>query len=149
MNSRLVRHLIANLRRHYNLQGTDILACYDTGLIALFPRHVIEMKYVTVSVSPTHWRELSAKLNQDAHVKHPGSGVPCLKLFGKLYVRSQARVGDMDVEWSKVTLCYTPTARYLRDSFERILMGSRITRDQMEHANNLISKTMSIMSRKL
>lgn len=149
MSPRIVRHLIANLRRHYNLHGTDILACYDTGLVALFDRHAIDLEYATVSVSPSHWRELSAKLAEDAHVKHPGSGVPCLKLFGKLYVRAEARVGDMDVEWSNVTLCYTPTARYLRDSFERILMGSRITRAQMDHANNLISKTMAIMSRKL
>ncbi len=136
MELRKVRHLIANFRRHYNLNGDDILACYDTALVALFGYHTVD--YVTISISPAHWKRLVDKLDLDAQVKHPGSGIPCLKLFNRLYVRSETRVDDSDVVWSKNTHCYTPTAKYLGESFQRILMSSRITKKQMEHANRLV-----------
>lgn len=145
MELRTVRHQIANLRRHYGLHGSDILACYDTALVALFGLHTV--KYVTVSVSPTNWKALSEKVDLDAQVKHPGSGVPCLKLFDNLYVRAESRVGDTDVLWSANTGCYSPTSKYLCDSLQKVVMASKSTKRQIEHANNVLADLSKKMER--
>lgn len=147
MEIRTVRHLIANLRRHYGFSGEDILACYDTAVAALFGSHndlqnLHNMHYVTVSISPSNYKLLKEKVGQDVVCKHPGSNVECLKLFGDLYVRSETRVANQDVKWSKNIGCYTPKADHLVQMMERVTMAASSTKKQIEHANRIITQML-------
>ncbi|ABY62922.1 hypothetical protein ST201phi2-1p089 [Pseudomonas phage 201phi2-1] len=137
MEQRSIRSLIANLKRHYNLMGEEILACYDTAVNGLWS--LTEVKYPTVSVSPSNWKKLADKLDLDAQVKHPGSNVPCLLLFNGLYVRSEARVADCHVLWVSTLGCYCPTSQYLVDSMQRVVMSSKSTKKQIEYANRVLN----------
>lgn len=147
MDTRTARHLISNLRRHYNLQGVDILACYDTAVVALRDRvndiARTQLSYVTVSVSPANFKRLKTMLTPEDIFKHPGSNVECLKLFGRLYVRSEVRVSDENVQWSSSMGCYTLTPDYLIDVMQRVTIAARSSKKQVTHANeilNLLSK---------
>lgn len=139
-----LRHLISNLRRHYNLSGEDILACYDTAVWALFGssndlQNAHDLRYATVSVSPAQFKRLKEQLDESYQCKHPGSNVPCLKFFDdRLYVRSEHRIKDEDVIWSKRTGCYTPVARKLWNQLEAIVMSKSSTRKQLGHANTVL-----------
>lgn len=138
MNSYIVRHLISNLRRHFNIRGEEILACYDTALVILQNNHLA--KHVTVSVSPSNWKKLADRLDLDHLVKHPDIGVVCIKLFGKLYVRSESRVADDSVKWVPSFCCYTPTMGHLLSSMEKVIMGSKSTKKQVAFAENMLAK---------
>lgn len=143
MELKIVRHQISNLRRHYGLHGSDILACYDTALVALFALYAIS--YVTVSISPTNWKKLSVQVDKELHLKHPGTGVPCLKLFDNLYVRAESRVDDTNVQWSTNTGCYTPTSNYLYNSLQQVVMAPKSTKKQIEYAN----KTLALLEKNM
>lgn len=135
MDQRSARHQISNLRRHYGIDGDAMLACYDTAILGLHP--YTEVGYVTVSISPTNWKLLCEKVSEETFVKHPGSNVDCIKLFGKLYVRKESRVNDDNVVWAPNLGCYTPTNRYLRESLDRIMMSASSTKKQLAHATKL------------
>lgn len=137
-----VRHLISNLRRHYNIRGEEILTCYDTAIAALRPYHGIP--YATVSISPKRWTDLH-KRTGDAYVtKHPGSNVECLLLFGSLYVRREARVDDSRVMWCPNTGCYTVGWIHLKESMESIVAGNS-TKKQIKHASNVLSTLATVI----
>lgn len=138
MSTRKIKHLISNLRRHYNLQGQDILTCYDTAFAAIEPDTIIQ--YVTVSVSPSNWKKLSDLLPVETIVKHPGSNVECLKLFDELYVRKETRVADDNVMWLSSVGCYTPTKTYLVESLAKVVMAKASTKKQITHANSILKR---------
>lgn len=135
-----IRHKIANIRRHYGLDGNDMLACYDTAISALIGHHPID--YVTVSISPSNWKDLSNRVDPSCLVKHPGSNVECIRVFNDVYIRKEVRVPDQDVVWSKYIGCFTPTARKLMSSMEAITLAKSSTRKQIEHANRVMTKML-------
>lgn len=141
MNNRTARHYISNLRRHFNLSGEDILACYDTAVQALFDGQ--DLAYVTVSISPTKYRELKAKVATTMVTKHPGSGVECINLFGDLYVRSEARIPDAEVRWSKAIGAYTMTVDGLVKQMEAITLAPSSKKKQIDHANRILTKMLT------
>lgn len=138
MELRTLRHQIANIKRLYNLQGQDILTCYDTAIKAHFG-DVVPTHYGTVSVSPSNYDKLVKMAGSELVVKHPGSNVECIRFFdGKLYVRKEARVSDEDVEWTERTGCYSPTVSYLRLNLEAIIMSSKSTKKQVAYAQAML-----------
>lgn len=135
MNARDAKHHIATMRRHYGLQGEDILACYETAIAAIYPRY--GMPYVTVSVNKPHWDKIRAMLPEEAVVKHPGVNVECLLLFGNVYVRKQARVSDEDIVWSKEFGCYVPGTRFLYNQFQAMITNSSSTKKVIAYGEHL------------
>lgn len=140
MNNRTVKHAIANLRRHYNLKGEDILACYDTAVQALFDGS--DLAYITVSVSPSNYDKLKSLQSEESIVKHPGSNVECIKMFGDMYVRSEARIPDAEVRWSKAIGAYTMTPDGLVKQMEAITLAPSSRKKQIDHANRIITKML-------
>lgn len=140
MELKSIKHQIANLRRHYGLNGDDILACYDTAMVAL--GNYTTIKYITVSINPINWKSISVKVDPGNIVKHPDTDVQCIKLFDNLYVLSQFRVRDTDVLWSSKLNVYTPTTSYLIFRMEKVLCASKSTKKQLEYANNLLGKLL-------
>lgn len=137
MEMRAVRSRIAMFRRHFNLLAEDILACYDTAIVALHGSH--DVRYITVSVSPSNFKRIKEQAGGDTIAKHPGSGVECVLLFTDLYVRAEARVPDQDVVWSSNIGIYTPITTALIQMMERVVMGSKSTKYQIEHAKRVIT----------
>lgn len=139
MNTKQIKNLITNFKRHYNLQGQDILACYDTAISGLFGDNV-PLQYVTISISPTNWKALVEKIGVEYVTKHPGSNVECVELFdSKLYVRREVRVSDDNVEWVKSIGCYSPTVQYLNENLSAVVLGSKSTKKQVAHAEATLS----------
>jgi hypothetical protein len=137
MDMRAVRSRIAIFRRHFNLQAEDILACYDTAIVAMHGPH--DIKYITVSISPSNFKLVKAQAGEEAVTKHPGSGVECVLLFKDLYVRAEARVPDQDVVWSSNLGIYTPITIALIDMMQRVVMAPKSTKRQIEHAKRVIA----------
>jgi hypothetical protein len=135
MDMRAVKNRIAIFRRHFNLEGQDVLACYDTAVVALFGPHALS--YITVSVSPSNYKKLKAQAGEDAITKHPGSGVDCILVFGDLYVRAEARIPDQDVLWSSNLGIYSPRGPHLCQMMDSIILGARSTKKQIEHAKRV------------
>lgn len=142
MNHQKIRHLISNLRRHYNIRGEEILTCYDTAIVALRPYH--DILYATVSISPKRWADLHKRVGDEPLTKHPGSNVECLKLFGNLYVRREARVDDSRVIWSPNTGCYTINWIHLKESMDQIISGNS-TKKQIKHASYVLSTLNTVI----
>ena len=138
MEQRTVRHHISTLRRHFGFKGEDILACYDTAIVGLFPMHCV--KYATVSISPAHWKELQQKLGDGYVLKHPGSNVECLKLFDGLYVRKETRVPDDSVLWLPGLGCYGPTSLHLNMGLDKVIMSASSTKKQIGHASTVLAE---------
>lgn len=137
MEMRAVRNRIAMFRRHFNLLAEDILACYDTAIVALYGPH--DINYITVSVSPSNFRRIKEQAGADTITKHPQSGVECVLLFTDLYVRAEARVPDQDVLWSSNLGIYSPITIALVQMMEQVVMGAKSTKRQIEHAKRIIT----------
>lgn len=131
------KYRIATFCRHFNLQHDEVLACYETAVEAHLDRD--RSTCTTISVSPTNWRKLVELLGEDRIVKHPGSGVQCINMFDNLYVRSEARVPDQDVEWAKNIGCYIPTLGYFTQSLQNVIMAPKSSKRQVAYAQSLLS----------
>lgn len=134
-------HLIAQLRRHYGINGEDLLAIYDTAIAGHYSYTVIGI--VSLATSKEVWDRLAANPNIE-QVKHPGTDVPCLRMFKDVYLRKQRRVADEDVIWTTNLGCYIPSLAELGSQIDLLLASKSSTKKNINYAIGLNNKLMTM-----
>lgn len=130
-------HRINHLRRHFGVNGEDLLAIYDTAIAGYQP--YAELDYISLSTSKVVWDRIAANPNVE-RAKHPGTNVDCLKMFGDVYLRKQNRVIDEDVVWLSSLGCYVPTVRYMHNQFQHLIASSSSTKKMIAYGESLADK---------